>query len=79
MIFNNSELVEIKDSTIDILKSAICELEGVEEYKDIYNSIDDIIDELEEVAKIYEEAYEEESKKDRDYENNEYYKNTFPH
>ena len=72
MKYSNEELTSIAEDAIESIKLAISELEGVEEYKEAYDALEDIIHTLEEAAEPYIEAYDKECEADRAYMNADY-------
>lgn len=72
MKYSNEEKIEFAENAIEDLLYAIGELEGIPEYRDIQEDIKEKINELEQEKSIFEEAYLEECKKERAYENMEY-------
>lgn len=72
MKYSNCDLVGIADDAMGSIKMAISELEGVEEYKETYNSLKDVLELLQEESEPYEEAYNTECQKEYDYLNSEY-------
>jgi hypothetical protein len=77
MIFSNEDLKIIKEDTLGSLQLALDELEGVEEYKTIYEQIQGTIEDLKSEAEQYEEAYEEELEKERESADRDYYHDTY--
>lgn len=57
MKFSNDEMVDYAESAIESIKMAMSELDGIDEYKEIYDLLDDAIDRLEEEKEPYSEAY----------------------
>lgn len=74
MKWSNEELTDIAEDVRINLKMAIDDLQGVEEYKEIYDYLEEALDVLNSKAEPFEEEYENECKKELEYENIEYEK-----
>lgn len=74
MRFSNEDLVNIAEDGLKSLELALSEFEGVEEYKNIYVAIEEIISELEEQREPYAEALVEEHEEEMRALNREYEK-----
>lgn len=72
MKYSNEEKTSAGELAIEHLESAIEELVGIQEYRNIREGIKETIAEIEQEKSIFEEAYLEECKKERAYENSEY-------
>ena len=72
MKWSNEELVDIAENARMELEQAIEELEGVEEYKDILNTVKEALTDLNTAAEEYEEAYAKECRQEEERANREY-------
>lgn len=72
MRFSNEDLVNIAEDGLKSLELALSEFEGVEEYKNIYTAIEEIIGELEEQRQPFTEALVEEHEEEMRALNREY-------
>ncbi len=72
MIWSNDELVGAKDDALIDIKSAMDNLSGIDEYKEIYEALSEIKDSLKEIGEVYEERLNEEWEKEREEEFSEY-------
>ncbi len=77
MKFTNGELVEIYNNAYDNIKLAISELDGVDEYKEVLETLKDAKDELEEEAESYIQDYNKECDEELAYQNLEYERSKF--
>lgn len=77
MKYTNEDLTNIKDDVVGSIEIAISELEGVEEYKNILEQLEQIKSDLEEEAEPYEEAYEEECRQNKIYDITQYNRDTY--
>ena len=72
MKLSNEELVYSARDAISSIEMAQSELDGIEEYKEAYEALNEIIDMLQENSQEYEEKYNEEMQEELDYQNSEY-------
>lgn len=72
MKFNNEELADIADDARTNIKFALDTLNSAEEYKDVFDILEEAMNMLNEVAEPYEKAYKRDLKLERDFENSEY-------
>ena len=72
MKFSNEELVEIAEDTVSSLELALSELEGVDEFKEIYKDIQETIDQLKSEAEPYEEELQKQWEQEDEDQNSEY-------
>lgn len=72
MKWSNEELTSIAEDTRIDIQSAIDNLQGVQEFKDVYEYLKEALDVLNEIAEPFEESYERELQAERDYQNSEY-------
>ena len=72
MKWTNGELVEIYDNAYDNIQLAIDELNDVDEYKEILETLKQAKSELEETAETYMQAFNRECEAELKYQNLEY-------
>lgn len=72
MKWTNGELVEIYDNAYDNIQLAIDELNDVDEYKEILETLKQAKHELEEIAETYMQAFNRECETELEYQNLEY-------
>ncbi len=72
MRWSNEELTSIAEDTRGDIQSAIDNLSGVEEFKDIFEQLNYALDMLNETAEPFEEAYKRECEEELAYQNSEY-------
>lgn len=72
MKWTNGELVEIYENAYDNIQLAIDELNGVDEYKEILETLKEAKSELEETAEKYMQAFNREYDEELEYQNLEY-------
>lgn len=72
MKWTNGELVEIYENAYDNIQLAIDELNGVDEYKEILETLKEAKSELEETAEKYMQAFNREYDRELKYQNSEY-------
>lgn len=72
MKWTNGELVEIYGNAYDNIQLAIDELNGVDEYKEILETLKEAKHELEETVEPYMQAYNRECEAELEYQNLEY-------
>jgi len=72
MKWTNGELVEIYANAYDNIQLAIDELNGVDEYKEILETLKEAKSELEETAEKYMQAFNRECDRELKYQNSEY-------
>lgn len=72
MRMSNGELVSAYDEAYDNIQLAISTLEGIDEYKEILETLKQAKDELEETVEPYMQAYNRECDEELEYQNNEY-------
>lgn len=70
-MYDNEELTTIAEDCESSIKMAMSELDGIEEYKEICNILEEALDELEETSQTYKDKYEEELELEKNYENSE--------
>lgn len=75
MKLSNEELVSYAYEALEGIESAISELNGIEEYKDILIQLENAKSDLENEKEPYEKALVEEERKEQDYMNSEYERN----
>ena len=63
MKFSNEEMVSAKDEVVSSLEYAIGEIKGMNKYKEVADNLQEIIDQIKEIAEPYEEAYNKELQK----------------
>lgn len=69
---SNEELVGASDDAINTINLAISELEGIEEFENALEILEEAKKEIIEASEDIREAYKEECEKEREYENFEY-------
>ena len=72
MKWTNGELVEIYENAYDNIQLAIDELNEVDEYKEILETLKEAKSELEETAEKYMQAFNREYDRELKYQNSEY-------
>lgn len=72
MKYSNEEKTSAGELAIEHLESAIDELAGIPEYKNICEDLKEKISELEQEKAVFEQAYLEECEQERAFENTEY-------
>lgn len=72
MKMSNEELVSIAEEAVDSINIALSELDSVEEYKEIYEMLEEVKNKLNTEVEPYEEAYERECEEELEYQNREY-------
>lgn len=72
MKWTNGELVEIYENAYDNIQLAIDELNGVDEYKEILETLKEAKSELVETAEKYMQAFNRECDEELEYQNLEY-------
>lgn len=72
MKWTNGELVEIYENAYDNIQLAIDELNGVDEYKEILETLKQAKHELEETAETYMQAFNRECDRELKCQNSEY-------
>lgn len=72
MKMSNEDLVYSARDAISSLELALSEIEGIEEYKDIYEAISEDRDILNDKLEFYEEEYNKELQAELDYQDMEY-------
>lgn len=72
MKMSNEELVSIAENAIDSINIALSELDSVEEYKEIYEMLEEVKNKLNTEVEPYKEAYERECEEELEYQNREY-------
>ena len=72
MKWTNGELVEIYENAYDNIQLAIDELNDVDEYKEVYETLKQAKHELEETAETYMQAFNRECENELEYQNLEY-------
>lgn len=72
MKWTNGELVEIYENAYDNIQLAIDELNGVDEYKEILETLKEAKSELEETAEKYMQAFSRECDRELKCQNSEY-------
>lgn len=72
MKYSNEEKTSAGECAIEHLESAIEELAGIPEYRNIREGIKETIAEIEQEKTVFEEAYMKECVQERAYENREY-------
>jgi len=72
MIWSNDELVGAKDDALADIESAMDNLSGIDEYKEIYEALSEIKSSLKEIGEVYDERLAEEWEKEREEEWSEY-------
>ncbi len=69
---DNEEMVYSANDCIDSIRVAIDGIDGIEEYKEVFDILNEAIKTLEDLKEPYEEAYERECEEESKYENIEY-------
>ena len=72
MKMSNEDLVYSARDCIASIEVAISEIEGISEYKDILELLEEAKDRLEEAKEVYEEEYAREQQAELEYQNREY-------
>lgn len=72
MKYSNEEKTSAGELAIEHLESAVDELAGIPEYRNIREDLKEKINELEQEKAVFEQAYLEECVQERAYENMEY-------
>lgn len=69
---SNEDLVYSARDCISSIELAESEIDGITEYEDILEILDEAIDRLKEAKEVYEEEYNRELQEELDYQNGEY-------
>ncbi len=72
MKMSNEELVSAYDEAYDNIQLAISTLDGIDEYKEVYETLEQAKYELEETAETYMQAFNRECETELEYQNLEY-------
>lgn len=72
MKMSNEELVSAYDEAYDNIQLAISTLDGIDEYKEVYETLEQAKHELEETAEKYMQAFNRECDEELEYQNLEY-------
>ena len=77
MKMSNEELVSAYDEAYDNIQLAISTLDGIDEYKAVYETLKQAKHELEETVEPYMQAYNRECDEELEYQNLEYERSKF--